>query len=365
MNEINYQTICEELLENLPQRQKQVLLRRFGLGQDKTETLQKIGNDLGITRERVRQLEKSGFLRLKDFQDNKNLKKAFDYFEKFLNENSGLKREDIFLEKITNKQKNSCAYFLLVLGDNFYRLGDDENLLPFWSTQKDKVFLVSDTVKKIKEFFHKEKTPITLEDLILKIYPECHPEAKQKDIDSEILRSAQNDKAGIFDRNFLKACLEIAKDIEISPLQKYGLSAWPEIKPKGVRDAAFLVLKKQGVPLHFRLIAKEAGELQGDIFTKRKMLPQTIHNELIRDKRFILVGRGIYGLSDWGYSTGTVKDVIYKVLQVGTPMGKDEILEAVQKQRIVKPNTIFLNLSDKKLFLRDQEGKYTLKSKIA
>jgi len=339
MSEINYQTICEELLENLPQRQRQVLLRRFGLVQNQTETLQKIGNDLGITRERVRQLEKSGFLRLKDFQDNKNLKKAFDYFEKFLNENSGLKREDIFLEKITDKQKNNCAYFLLVLGDNFYRLGDNENLLPFWSTQKDKAFSVLDTVKKIKEFFHKEKTPMPIEGL--------------------------SEKLQIQDINFLKACLEIAKDIEISPLQKYGLSVWPEIKPKGVRDAAFLVLKKQGVPLHFRLIAKEAGELSGELFTKRKMLPQTIHNELIRDKRFILVGRGIYGLSDWGYSTGTVKDVIYKVLQAGAPMDKEEILEAVQKQRIVKPNTIFLNLSNKNLFAKDQAGKYILKLKIA
>ena len=339
MSGTDYQIICKELLENLPQRQNQVLVRRFGLGQNKPETLQGIGNDLGITRERVRQLEKSGFLRLKDFQGNKNLKKAFDYFEKFLNENGGLKREDILLKEIAKENDKNRVYFLLVLGDNFYKLGDNENLFPFWTTQKDKAIALGDIVKKIKEFFYKEKKPATLDDL-----------SKRLELEDKI---------------FLNACLEIARDIEAGPLDNYGLSTWPEIKPKGVRDAAFLVLKKQGEPLHFRVIATKAGELSGDLFSKRKMLPQTIHNELIRDKRFILVGRGIYGLSDWGYSAGTVKDVIYKVLQVNAPMDKEEILTAVQKQRIIKPNTVFLNLSDKRLFSKDQSGKYILKLKTA
>lgn len=339
MQEINYQTICKELLENLPQRQKQVLSRRFGLDQNESETLQRIGNDLGITRERVRQLEKSGFLRLKDFQDNKNLKKVFDYFENFLKENGGLKREDTLFKEVAKESEKNCVYFLLLLGDNFYRLGDNEALFPFWSTQKDKAGVVGDVVRKMKDFFYKEKKPTTIEDL--------------------------SKSLALEDKNFLNACLEIAKDIEVGPLGVYGLSVWPEIKPRGVRDAAFLVLKKQGEPLHFRAIAVKAGELQGDLFLKRKMLPQTIHNELIRDKRFILVGRGIYGLSDWGYSAGTVKDVILKVLQANTPMNKEEILLAVQKQRLVKPNTVFLNLSDKKNFIRDEQGKYTLTIKTA
>ncbi|MDD5433264.1 MAG: winged helix-turn-helix domain-containing protein, partial [Candidatus Pacebacteria bacterium] len=149
------------------------------------------------------------------------------------------------------------------------------------------------------------------------------------------------------------------------PLGNFGLSVWPEIKPKGVRDAAFLVLKKQGQPLHFCVIAQNAGELQGELFSKRKMLPQTIHNELIRDPRFVLVGRGIYGLDEWGYTPGTVKEVIYKILEVNSPLAKEEILSAVQKQRMVKPNTVFLSLSDKQKFSRNTEGKYILAIKTA
>lgn len=339
MSEIDYKTICEEILNSLPVRQNQVLTRRFGLGKKNQETLQSIGLDLGITRERVRQLEKSGFLRLRDNTENQNIKKAFEYFEKYLTENSGLKREDILFKEISNEKNKNFIYFLLELSPNFFRLGDDDCLYPFWATEKSKQGLVDSMIVKIKDFFQKEKKPMDLETL-----------AKNLDINDNL---------------FLSSCLEIARDIEIGPLGFYGLSIWPEIKPRGVRDAAFLVLKKSGVPLHFRAIATKAGELQGDLFLKRKMLPQTIHNELIRDKRFILVGRGIYGLSDWGYSSGTVKDVIFKVLQTNAPMDKEEILLAVQKQRLVKPNTVFLNLSDKKNFIRDTLGNYTIAIKTA
>jgi RNA polymerase primary sigma factor len=44
-------------LERLNPRMKQVLLRRFGLDGRPPQTLEEVGRDLGVTRERVRQLE--------------------------------------------------------------------------------------------------------------------------------------------------------------------------------------------------------------------------------------------------------------------------------------------------------------------
>ncbi len=339
MPKIDYQTICINLLQALPSRSNEVLSRRFGLNGKSAETLQSIGNDLGITRERVRQLEKSGFLKLKDFKEDKNLAKAFSYFEKYLQEKGGLKREDILLCDLSNETNRNFVYFLLVLGNMFHRFGDNEELYPFWAKEKEQEGAVLSLVKKVKDFFQKEKRPLCFEDVFAE-FSGCSPV-------------------------FLSACLEIAKAVGQGPLGNFGLVTWPEVKPRGVRDAAYLVLKKTGQPLHFREIAQTANTLPGELFAKRKMLPQTIHNELIRDPRFVLVGRGIYGLNEWGYTPGTVKEVIFNVLKDAPSLSKEEILQEVQKQRVVKPNTVFLNLSDKEYFLKDQSGKYALKIKTA
>jgi len=46
-----------EAIERLNPRMKHVVLRRFGLDGQPPQTLEEVGNDLGVTRERVRQLE--------------------------------------------------------------------------------------------------------------------------------------------------------------------------------------------------------------------------------------------------------------------------------------------------------------------
>ncbi len=46
-----------EAVERLNPRMKHVVVRRFGLDGQPPQTLEEVGSDLGITRERVRQLE--------------------------------------------------------------------------------------------------------------------------------------------------------------------------------------------------------------------------------------------------------------------------------------------------------------------
>ncbi len=58
------------LLAELDEREKDVLSRRFGLGLPEPETLQVISQDLGISRERVRQIEKGAISKLKSRFDN-------------------------------------------------------------------------------------------------------------------------------------------------------------------------------------------------------------------------------------------------------------------------------------------------------
>ena len=78
--------------------------------------------------------------------------------------------------------------------------------------------------------------------------------------------------------------------------------------------------------------------------------------------RFVLVGRGLYALGEWGYQPGQVKDVILSVLKESEkPLTREQVLDKVLKQRIVKANTVFLNLNNKKFFLKNPEGKYQVR----
>ena len=119
--------------------------------------------------------------------------------------------------------------------------------------------------------------------------------------------------------------------------------------------------KKKREPLHFRAIADLINATRfPDHVPPREAHPQTVHNELIKDGRFVLVGRGLYALSEWGYTTGVVKDVLRDILSKEGPLTRDEIIDRVRKERYVKDNTILVNLQDSSVFKRDKEGRYAL-----
>ena len=163
-----------------------------------------------------------------------------------------------------------------------------------------------------------------------------------------------------FSQDRLLHFLLVSKSIRQNVFGKWGLAEWSEIKPRGMREKAHLVLKTSAQPLHFRDIAKMIDEYGLHGTKKKKSHPQTVHNELIKDQRFVLVGRGIYALSDWGYKKGTVKDVITEILrEAGKPLSREEIVERVFEIRQVKKSTVVINLNT--YFARAGKNVYTLK----
>ena len=79
----------------------------------------------------------------------------------------------------------------------------------------------------------------------------------------------------------------------------------------------------------------------------------TIHNELIRNNEFVLIGRGIYVLKEWGYKPGTVIDVIVDILaKAKGAMSTDDIIAKVLKIRKVKNSTVYMNLQNRKYVQR-------------
>jgi len=333
----NYSKICSNLLKDLPERQKVVLSRRFGLNLssappvggwrngERRETLEFIGKYYGITRERVRQIEREGFLRLKP--KTKHHQEAFQYFTNYFKIKGGLKKEDILLEQLGDKKEKNQIYFLLTLGEGFERFAETGDFYPLWATNKNSLVLAQKIIDSSSNLLSKTEKLLTLKDL---------------------------NRLHSLSQPVLTSYLEISKEIKKNSEDLFGLKDWPEINPRGIKDKAYLVFKKEKNPLHFTEVANLI----------ESTLPQTVHNELIKDYRFVLVGRGIYALKEWGYEEGCVKDIILKVLKENKKfLTKEEILEKVLKQRLVKENTILLNLSNKKYFSKTPEGFFTIKIK--
>jgi hypothetical protein len=243
-------------------------------------------------------------------------------FVQELKKAGNLRREDVLLTSLGGDSFQNHVYFLLTLAQPFERFSEDNNFYAFWALNKS----APDNAKKAVADFalelKKKKQPMALPASIPLSY------------------------------------IEISKNILRGPEGFYGLRNWPEINPRGVKDRAYLVFKKEQKPLHFSQVATLINHSQFSSPAKPAVV-QTVHNELIKDQRFVLVGRGLYALKEWGYQPGMVKDVISQVLkQSKKPLEKSQIMEKVLEQRQVKPTTILLNLQNKKYF-KNIEGKYT------
>jgi RNA polymerase nonessential primary-like sigma factor len=56
---------CDEWLDELEPKQRAVVVRRFGLRGHERATLEEVGRELGVTRERVRQIQLEALKRLR------------------------------------------------------------------------------------------------------------------------------------------------------------------------------------------------------------------------------------------------------------------------------------------------------------
>lgn len=327
----------KKLLAILPDRARDVLEKRYGLGKDaETSTLEAIGQTYGITRERVRQIENYGISSIQKAEIYAEFQEIFDELHKVISElGGGLIAEHILLEEITTDPAlRNHIYFLLVLGDPFYRSKENTAYAHRWYTEKKIADMVEGGLKKVHASL--ERDELISEDEILTRFR------------NELIELADK-----HDEQVLKRWLMISKDIARNPLGEWGHAASPNVRVKGIRDYAYLVVKRHGSPMHFREVAEAIQEL-----FDRKAHTATCHNELIKDERFVLVGRGLYALTEWGYSAGVVKDVLRDILEKHGPLSREEIIDKVRKERYVKDNTIVVNLQDGNLFKRLANGTY-------
>lgn len=336
-----YEKVSFQLISHLEPRTKDIVVKRFGLEDEEPFTLEHIGETHSITRERVRQIVEDALL---DIRENMEASRAkgtiediFSHFEDTLGEQGHVKREDLLVDQLREKASPFAVLFLLNLGEQFLRQKETDLYHSFWTTKEDVMDEVPDVLEELHEYFEDRKEALPIEEL------------------QKVYKNSRNIA--------FASLLEISKRIAKTHDGKWGLKEWPHVYPKTIRDKAFLALKHTGKPLHFREVATVIAELQHRLASKihTNVLPQTVHNELIKDQRFVLVGRGKYGLVEWGFLPGTVKEVMKELLKENGGMDKKEVIEKTLSQRHVKESTILLNLQDRGTFVRDEAGRYHVK----
>lgn len=320
------------------EREREIITRRFGL-YDRRETLEQIGELLGITRERVRQLEKAILIRLKIAAEEGKTEVVNTLEKTFVRTLSEMGRvarvqdlADTLYGRATNQQERAHVAFIATLAPGLTVIDENDNYfhavgIAEYGDEKKYRAQIDDIVKTIKE----NGEPMSLNQLHDKLNYE-HP-------------------------SHVSALASISKHLAHLK-DSWGLTKWPTVNPKNIRDKIYVILSDNKKPLHFSAIAKA---IKDSSFKRKDVTTQAIHNELIKDKRFVLIGRGIYALDNWGYSKGTVSDIIAKVLKESKePLHRDEIVKRVLKSRQVKETTILLNLQSKPQFKRVAKATYTL-----
>lgn len=330
----NLDEFIVKITKDFTPKQQKVLTGRFGLKNGKRLTLQEIGEELGVTRERVRQIEEQALKKIRE-SVTREAKEVLDLAKKHLSQSGGVRRDDVFMEDMAQvggysspKFKEAKLRFVFMAAGFPYFHKEDDNFYAFWYLDKTAEKKFTDFVKAATKFFESLDPKKALK------------EKKHLDEYSDPVSWHY---------------LSIPKHFGMNVFGDFGLKHWGEIEPKTIRDKAYLALKKSEKPLHFEDIAKAIHSLKID---KKPAHVQTVHNELIKDERFVLVGRGVYALREEGFEPGTVREVISRLLKSKGPMHASDVIKFVNEKRFLKENTILLNLQNRKFFKRLDDGRY-------
>lgn len=338
-------SIFEEILLKLSDKENSVIKRRVGYEGTEKETLQAIGDSYWITRERVRQIEDTGIKKIGRIVKTTYLIDIQNKAKEVLDFHGGLlvkeKLINALIKELDLDSEIDWNILSLIIQSDF----DIKKSKPKLGIQTY-FFLPTISSKKINTI-HKE---------VLKVLK------KKKDIVdinilTELVRiNLRNDFEDI-SMPFVDSIVEIHDDLVKGEETFVGLEKWKILNPKTLKDKSIYVLKKEKLPMHFVDIANKITEFLGD-----EVKVNTVHNELIRNEEFILVGRGIYVLKEWGFKPGTVLDVMSEIMKKhGEPMTTEEITNKVLKVRNVKKSTIYMNLQNRDHIERVGRNYYKLK----
>lgn len=331
--------VSKKLLTTLNPRTREIVVNRYGLEKEGRMTLEAIGKTYDITRERVRQIENFALTTIKKSKEFKEHAHVFDELKKIIKDLGSIVSEDHLMRHISKDpvvQNHINLY--LALGEEFKKHKEDDNFRAHFAVDEKTAAHVREALGKLYSSI-KEEDLVTEEEIFNRFVGHL----------SELTSEYKSNKEIIY------RYLALSKLLGKNQLSEWGHMSSPHVKARGIKDYAYLIMRRKGSPMHFKEVALEINKTFG-----KKAHVATCHNELIKDPRFVLVGRGMYGLKDWGHTGGVVRDVITEVLkEEGRPLSKEDIIKRVLQKRIVKPNTVLVNLQNGKFF-KKVAGLYAL-----
>ncbi len=337
--------LVNSLLATLLPRQKEVLEGRYGLKNGREMTLAALGVRYKITRERIRQIQNLSLEELRSKAKESGLAEFGQLLKSHLATLGGVRKDDALIADVAhlvvdkgerNTFKNRVAFLMETAQVAKFRSADRE-FNSLWYADEASFNKAGSFIGSLVKNLSLNKEVILAE----------------KKFDQYLTQTAQvNNLPDLMVANFMT----VSKRFITSQYGDMGLAAWPEINPRTSRDYAYLVLKKENKPLHFTAIADGINKVRKN----KKTNFQTVHNELIKDERFVLVGRGTYGLVSFGLMAGTAKEVMSAFLKKHGPLKAKDIIQLVLEKRTFKENTLLLNLQSKKHFKRLEDGRYSL-----
>lgn len=362
--QFNPSELIVNLLKNLSTKEGDILARRFGLLGRPKETLEQIGKYYDITRERIRQIETATIKKVRELRDfRRQVDSAEQHIIHLLEGYGGIMEQGHLIETVTENDRNEinqqAAKFVLekLLSEKIDPIKADDDVLPGWKLPVLSLDTIRDSIRELTGIINETQQLLTTAEL-LDAFKKREFYKNNIDRIASLKLGATDEQLTEETEKAIHSYLRISRQIEKNILGEWGLRHWQTVMPKRMSDKVYLVLRQASKPLHFTEITDLINQAK---FDTKVAYPATIHNELILDDRYVLVGRGIYALKEWGYKDGTVMDTIVDILiKANRPLSKDEIVEAVLKQRMVRKSTIYLALTNKDKIKKLPDGTFTV-----
>jgi putative ubiquitin-RnfH superfamily antitoxin RatB of RatAB toxin-antitoxin module len=334
-----------QLLSYLTKKEREVLSKRFGINGNEETTLASIGDKMSLTRERIRQIQVQATKKLQRAVRSSDLLLLNENISDFIESNGGIASEaelvnhiDSLFDEDLKEIKNS----LLLIAEFDKDLRHEHNKVdyrPHFRSKKIKFSQIKETSYLATKCLKAEKNVVSkskLYEYIKKNYSEEFDFNSQETVNSALRLDRRLRDHG----------------------ESFSLLAWRHVNPRTLFDKIVYVLNDTNQPMHFREIADSMVDKK---LRKQNSSIQAIHNELIGNSMFVLIGRGTYALKDWGYEEGTVSEVIESILSEEGPLSLNDLTQKVLQRRKVKEVTVQVNLNTKKdIFKKNTDGQYEL-----